>query len=249
MLKRFLIKNISKPSLIIALLCTGLTISLTGNIRKYQQKKASDRIIQQLLANNKDYEALIQKKYRDAGGSLHTVIKEVTVQNEAGKLLSVGNGYLDTVTRALKIATAQIDELTKINGQATARIKLLQSVTEPPDGQQVSQFGTLKSYADPQLQIAYDHTTDSLFLNYKIDLNVIKYHKRKNILAPMQYYVDIYSNNPRVMINHVKRFSTQIVPRTLRFGIGPQIGAMYNPQTGKLQAAAGIGLQYNLIRF
>lgn len=248
MLKRFLITSINKPVCIIVLLGMLLVISLTVNIQKHQQRKEDHRVIQRLTANNKGYEELIQRQYRNATGSLHTVIKEVTVQNEEGKLLAVGSGYLDTVTRALKVASVQIDELTRINSQATARIKLLQTLTGT-DRPQVFQPVKLKSYEDPQLQIAYDNNTDSLFLNYKVDLNVIKYHRRKNIFSPVQYYLDIYCNDSRVMSNQVKRFSTQITPRPRRFGIGPQIGVRYNLQTGRLQGSVGIGLQYNLIRF
>lgn len=56
----------------------------------------------------------------------HTVIKEVVVHSNAGKTLAVGSGYIDTLTRALKVAQDRMSVATKVEARLTAENMRLQ---------------------------------------------------------------------------------------------------------------------------
>lgn len=168
----------------------------------------------------------------------HVVVKEVPVTNDAEKSLAVGSGYLDTLTTALKVASNRIEEVTKVNARLTAENIALKQ----------DSGSRLYRYNDRWLSLEYQPDSNRVNLNYDVSLNVAKYWKRKWLFAPKEYFIDISSDDARVNINSVKRFTLQ-EKKQKRLGIGFTVGYNYMPLLNKWQPALGFGLNYNLVEF
>lgn len=246
MLKK-LFPNISKTTLVIVALIVLLAIGGICYLAIKQQQSA--KRLENLSKVTSSGQTVIIDTIRDKEGRQHAVTREVPVESESEKRLAVGGSYIDTVSTALKVAVDRIEELTKANGTLVARVKLLETIKEIPDKSGNSIAATLKVHQDKYLYAEYNPSNDSLFLDYKVALNTAKYSKRKSFLHQRENYINIWSDDPRVTINGVKRFSEDVTPKPKRFSIGPNVSYSYNFLTGKWQPAVGIGLQYNLIRF
>lgn len=218
--------------------------SIVTNVVQYAGKQDEKRLIDDVLKKTENGQAKIEKQYQRKGQN-HTVIKEVPVTSLEAKKVAVGNTYLDTVSKALKIAADKITELTKVNATLTAKVKLLEKEIVIGD----STINYIKTHKDKWLYAEYDPITDSLLLNYNVVLNAAKYKTTKGLLGPKQEYLDFYSDDPRVAINGVKRFSQDITPRKKKFGLGINASYSYNYFTRQFYPTIGLGVQYSLIRF
>lgn len=103
-------------------------------------------------------------------------------------------------------------------------------------------------YRDPWLSLDYDADNNRVNLQYDASLHIVKYHKRKSLLGSKESFIDIFSDDPRVTINSVKRF-TVAEQRQKRLGLGIHAGYSYSPLINSLMPTVGIGLQYNVIEF
>jgi hypothetical protein len=166
------------------------------------------------------------------------VIKEVPVATTAEKSIAVGSGYLDTLTKALSIAVNKVDEATKVNATLIAENIQLRQM----------QAGSMLQYRDKWLRLDYDPDSNTVALNYDVSLNIAKYWKRSWLVGEKKYYVDIFSDDPRVQVNSVKRY-TMAQSRQRRFGVGFNASYSYLPFYNSWQPAIGIGINYNLFEF
>lgn len=226
-----------KKILLVSILVAVCCISLLLNYTLFKAKKLSDQRIELLSQNTSNGQASIITKYVHDSIE-HVVIKEVPVTTVVEKNIAVGSGYMDTLTRAIKIAANRIDEVTKINAKLVAEnVSLRKSNAD----------GSYK-YQDKWLNVTYMPDSNKIDLSYDVGLQAAKYWKRSWLLAPKQYYVDVFADDPRVQINAVKRY-TLSEEKQRRLGIGFNAGYSFIPFLNKWQASVGVGLNYNLIEF
>lgn len=215
-----------------------------------QKRKASEKRTENISKVTENGNAIIQKQETKKGsGITHAIIKEVPVKSLIDKEIAVGSAYIDTVSKALDVAVDKIDELTKANGTLTAKVKLLEKQVAAKDNTGAEILKPIKVHNDKWLSLIYDPSTDSLDLDYRVTLTSAKYNSRKNIFSAKQQFINLWSDDPRVTINGVKRFEADVSVKHKRFGIGPAVGYTYDFSKGEFKPVVGVGLQYNLIRF
>lgn len=223
-------------NLIIILLTVGVGISLACNIGQLKRGKRDKARIEALSQQSAPGEAKIIERYIHDSIE-HVVVKEVPAQTGAEKAIAVGNGYMDTITRALKVAVKQVEEVTRVNAALLAEnIQLRQG------------SGGAQEYSDQWLRLIYHPDSNSVDLSYDVALNQVRYWKRSWLLGPKRYYNDLYASDPRVTIASVRRF-TLPEARPKPWGIGVSAGYAYDPLRTDWYPYLGFGLSYNLIRF
>lgn len=227
----------NKTSIILPLLILLLALSLFANIRQLiRSKKDAARIAALGEATSNGHAKIITRYIHDS--IEHVVIKEISVKSDAEKEIAVGSPYMDTLTKAIKVAANRIDEVTKVNAKLTAEnISLKKSTTEHK-----------YEYQDKWLSLSYSADSSRLNLSYDVSLNIAKYWKRNWFIAPKRYFVDLYSDDSRIKINSVKRYTlSEQSPK--RLGVGLSAGYSFIPLLNRWQPTIGIGLNYNLIEF
>jgi hypothetical protein len=215
-----------------------VVLSLFMNWKQWRNSVADQDRIEALSQNTSNGEAKIVDRYIHDSVE-HVVIKEVFVKTPAEKAVAVGSGYTDTLARALKVAVKQIDEVTKVNAALVAKLQMKEQAGQPT---------AMRYHNDKWLTASYDRDTDSLNLKYNVALNQAQYWKRSWLLAPKRYFNDIFSDDPRVSINSVKRF-TMADRKPKRFGIGAHVGYGLTLPQLKPTVFAGVGINYNLVEF
>jgi len=214
-----------------------LALSLAVNVRQLVSGRKDARRMAELEEGAAAGHARIVTRYIHDSIE-HVIVKEVAVKSNAEKTSAIGSPYLDTLTRAIKVAAGRIDEVTRVNAKLVAEnVSLRKAAT-----------GNRYEYQDKWLSLSYSADSSRLDVNYNVSLNIAKYWKRKWFVAPRQYYIDLYSDDPRVRINEVKRF-TLATQGPKRFGFGFSAGLGYLPFSNQWQPFFGVGLNYNLIEF
>lgn len=227
----------NKTSIILPLVILLLALSLFVNIRQLIRSRKDAARIATLGATTTNGQAKIITRYIHDSIE-HVVIKEISVKSDADKAIAIGSNYMDTLTKAIKVAANRIDEVTKVNAKLSAEnVALKKSAT-----------GNKYEYQDKWLSLSYSTDSSLLNLSYDVSLNIAKYWKRNWFIAPKQYFVDLYSDDSRIKINSVKRY-TLSVQSPKRLGVGLSAGYSYIPFLNKWQPTIGIGLNYNLIEF
>ncbi len=223
--------------LLIALLAICVT-SLSLNWRQWLNKRKSDERISELVELGGKAQ-IVTQYVRDS--VQHIVFKEVVVKDNAmEKRLAITKSYADSLEQALQMSIDKITDVTKTNAKLTAQVKLLQNeVGKPPS----------KQYSDKYLSLTYNPENDSLWLNYDVSLNMAKYAKRKWIFDKKQYFVDVWSDDPRVKIQGLKTYTiAHEPPRRWSFGLQGGYGITLNDPL-KFAPYIGAGISYNLIHF
>jgi hypothetical protein len=230
----------NKAIIAIIALTALLLASAAFNVKQITERKADKKRLDALAANTINGTAKIE--YRYIHDSIeHVVTKEVEAKTAAEKSVAVGPGYLDTLTKALSVATKQVDEVTKVNASLLAENLQLKQSTGP-------NATKVMHYRDKYLALDYHPDSNRIDLNYDVSLNVAKYWKRRYLIGPKQYYIDIFSDDPRVQINAVKRYS-MVAARQKRLGLGVNVAYSYNPFSNQWAPTIGLGLQYNILEF
>jgi hypothetical protein len=224
-------------SILIFFFAALLGLSLFLNLKQYIRTKADAARIALLASQQTPQHAPVVTRYIHDSIE-HLVVREVMVASDEAKGIAVGAAYIDTLRRAIKVAEKQIDQVTKINANLRAENIVLKQSTD------VRAY----EYKDKWLSLAYDPDSSKLSLSYDVSLNTARYWKRSCFLAPRQYYLDIFSDDPRIKIGNIKRY-TIAEPKAKKFGIGLHAGYSYNPFNNQWYPSFGFGLNYNLIRF
>lgn len=214
-----------------------LGLSFFLNLKLYIRNRTAEAKISALASQQSPQHAPVITRYLHDSIE-HLVVKEVTVGSNEDKNIAVGTAYIDTLKQAIKVAEKQIDQVTKINASLKAENIVLKQ----------SAANHVYEYQDKWLSLSYYSDSNKLDLHYAISLNTTKYWKRSWFLAPRQYYVDIFSDDPRIKIGNIKRY-TVAEPKPKKIGIGLQVGYSYNPFNNEWRPSLGFGLNYNLIRF
>lgn len=221
--------------IIIVLSCFTIALG-TVSYNQYLEKKQDEVRYKELLTTAGKNE-VVKEYIRDS--IEHTVFIEKKIKDtELEKRMALTSQYADSLERALKISIAKVNQVTKVNAELDATLKMVKQ-----------QDGTI-TYQDKYLQLLYKPQEELLDLNYKVHLNIARYSKRTWLLAPKKDYIDIYSDDPRVTIKGLNSFTLQERPAK-RFGIGISTGYAVTLNNNQLvtQPYIGMGLQYNVLNF
>jgi len=221
-------------NLIIAVLsCLAIALGIVS-YNQYVSKKQDEVQYKELLTSTGKNE-VVKEYIRDS--IKHTVFVDKKIKDtELEKRLAISSQYADSLEKALKISIAKVTQVTKVNTELDAEIRLIKQ-----------QDGTV-AYQDKYLSLFYNPTDDLLNLNYKVNLNIVRYSKRSWFLSQKQDFIDIYSDDPRVTIKGLNSFTLKEKPPK-RFGIGLSSGYAFNIKTNEFTPYVGIGINYNLLNF
>ncbi|MGG5507905.1 MULTISPECIES: DUF6808 domain-containing protein [unclassified Myroides] len=221
--------------IIIVLSCFTIALCIVSYNQYASKKQEQVRYKELLLSSGKN--EVVKEYIRDS--IKHTVFVEKKVKDtELEKRLAISSQYADSLERALKVSITQIKQVTKVNAELDATLKLVKQTD-----------GTI-TYQDKWLSLLYQPTSETLDLKYNVSLNIARYSKRSWFLAEKKDYIDIYSDDPRVTIRGLNSFSLQEKPPR-RFGLGLSTGYALSVSNGQFvtQPYVGIGVNYNLLNF
>lgn len=179
----------------------GVLLFVTTNLIISNRKLESNKI----LFNDRVTTATkVLEKYKDADGNKHLVIEDLVITTKQKKELIKNSGLIDTVAEALKIARNKINELTKVN--ATLVAENLKGKADNP-----SNPYSIIRYVDKYADMTFNPVDTTFGLKYNINLFNTKYTKSDGFLGLNKTNViDLYSDDKRVTINGVERFSIKV---------------------------------------
>ncbi|KAA5533735.1 hypothetical protein F0919_14480 [Taibaiella lutea] len=226
-----------RTGILLLLFAVLLGVSLFLNLKQFIRTKADAIKISALAAQQTTHYAPVVTRYIHDSIE-HLVVKEIMIASNEDKSGTIGSAYIDTLKRAINIAEKQMDQVTKINASLAAESITLKQSTD----------NKLYEHHDKWLSLSYYPDSNKFNLHYDVSLNTVRYWKRSWILGSKQYYLDIFSDDPRIKIDNIKRY-TIAEPKPKKFGIGLHAGYSFNPVNNQWHPSFGFGLNYNLIRF
>lgn len=224
-----------KKNLIIIVLTLLIAISLTVCYSLYRESKIQDKRYAELLQNSGKTK-VVTEYIRD---SIHHVVFEEKLikDNEIEKRLALSSTYADSLEQALKLSISKINQVTKVNAQLDAQLKLVEQ-------------GDAITYQDKFLDIQFYPQTNDLFLKYDISLNIARYSKRDWLFGKRKHYIDVFPDDKRVKIKGLNSYTIQeIPPNRFAFGLQAGYGISFENNTAQLQPYVGLGINYNLFNF
>jgi len=172
----------------------------------------------------------IEKTYKDKDGNEHIVVKDGTNEITKAELKNPSRpaNIIDSSAALLKIATAEIQRVTRINSLTRDSLLKAKAVINT----QTKQLSYV--YKDQFVDLSFippaDTTKEGIFnFAYNADLNIVQYQKRRWFLGAKESFIDISSNDPRTTIRGVKQLTVK--QETPQFGLRIQASSNYNPQT------------------
>lgn len=228
-----------KNKIFIIILTLLLGFSVFIHIKREWELDKKEHQISELIELSGKNE-VVNNYYRDS--IKHTVFKEKIVETINEKQLAIGKTYADSLEKALKISIKKIDQVSKINAELVARLKLREFTQSNGD--------KVLTHKDKYLNLNYYPNTDSVDFRYNIRLNEARHKDRKWLFGKTNYYVDVFSDDPRVKINGLNSYRIRGQPQS-RWGIGLHAGYGVAVNNGVLQTTPviGLGINYNLINF
>lgn len=162
-----------------------------------------------------------------------TMAKE-DVLNSGG----ISPAYIDSISRALNVASDKITSLTKANVNLSAKLKLF-------DG--VDSTGRLwATYKDKSFDVKYYPDSNEMDISADAGINFLDHKSRKHFLQPWNHYTEVWTTDPRFTVNGLYRVIRE-VPRSSRWGIDAFAGPSFSKEG--MNVAFGIGIGYRLIEF
>ncbi|WP_207426008.1 hypothetical protein [Pedobacter sp. SYSU D00535] len=222
-----------------AALCVLLAIYSFTLHKKLSQKEK----VEQTVSSKIQEEAKIISRKVDAAGLEHVTIEAAgNIIPKAQANAAVSEGILDTTAMAIGILKKQIENLLVVNSTLKAdNLRAIQRLDERQN--------PVYSYQDKYLNLNYTpgdptDTADkgSFDFQYNADLTITQYWKRNKVLGlPLgskNSYIDIYSNDPRTIVNGVKKLTVQQEQPLL--GLRVQGVTSYDFTSGTLRPGAEI---------
>lgn len=233
--------QISTKALLIFTVCMIITaFILEAYIRNSRAKsvarerKATNVIVKNELIDSFKSEGFVHKVFK---------AREVYVKDLKSKP-SISPAYVDSLAEALKVATTNFREVTKINYTLDGKIKAMRVET---DSLKKKTYYFQQKY----LTAKFSESDSSLSYKYAGELGSASYVKKSGFLGlgKIKKQVDVFSRDPDMTINGLSQMSIKEDVRRKPFGIGVHIGYFFNPVTGLLEKGVGLGLSYSIIRF
>lgn len=224
---------LKKANPIISPILVGVLVFICINLKLDNKQLQRDQSVSSKRATTA---TKIIERYLDKNGSEHLVIEDVKITKEQKKYLDKNNGLVDTIAAALNIAREKIKELNKINATLTLE-NLKGKPTDPKNPLSIIRY--VDKYAD----INYNPADTTFGLKYNIDLRDVRYSKKSGFLGLRSTNViDLYSEDPRVKINGVERYSLEVPEAD--FGLRGQIKAQYNLRSKSVTPAVTLEANY-----
>jgi len=174
--------------------------------------------------------------YKSQDSVNHLVIDSRTnsiIEKEATRKAQELAPVIQNIAESLSIAPKQVESATTIS-TSSLRDSVVFLRKELDDAKSLSYF-----YKDKYLTLTvrgnkYLDTADkgSFDFAYNADLNIVQYWKREHFFSTKKSYTDISSNDPRVTISGVKKFT--VVQQQPQLGFRAGIRASYNTTTSAI---------------
>jgi hypothetical protein len=190
------------------------------------------------------------KTWVDKYGQEHNQVQNVLLQKEAVKK------DLDSVTKLLNIKAKQVTSITRSKFQIEVHEKpTTDSVVEIvpcPEGDSISIVTERYfTWSDAWMSVSgrLGNSIDSVHVIGIDTLSIVNYWKRKWLLGPKHYYVDINNSNDHIKLTEYK--GVQFREKEKKWSVGPYVGvgvplSFKDPQ---FKINIGISVQYSLFRF
>lgn len=195
----------------------------------------------------------IVARHTDSAGQNHA-ITQVALPITAGQLkqyLAISPGGMDSTAM-------QLVKLMKDNNLKDKQIEGLQQVTFTSQAREQKAVAALDSqkrvtyyYKNKYLEITLRPgntpglVNDTASLDYKYNLNLysVQYWKRSiPLIGSKHSYIDLFSDDPNVTINKLKRFTVEQVQPS--FGLRGQVRSSYDFATGRIIPSAGLEMSF-----
>lgn len=171
--------------IIVALICTGLVLK---SCRDKPLKQ-----VQQIATHQSDS----TRYYRDLWGAEHA--NRLLVEGDRKVIQALYQSRIDSVCRRLGLREKQIQDMASVIATDAG------SFTAPVQPDTMTIHDTLREglafkWNDDYLHMAGFVDSSSAYVSYDIEIpiNLTTYWKRRWLLGRKRYYIDGYSNNPRV---------------------------------------------------
>lgn len=172
-------------------------------------------------------EVPIETRFKDSAGNEHVVIKDgknVIARAEI-KNPERPRNIIDSSAALLKIATSEIQRVTRINSLTKDSLLRARTVINALSGQLAYRYKD--KFVDLEFIPPIDTTGTGIFnFSYNADLNIVQYQKRKWFLGAKESFIDISSTDPRTTIRGVKQLTVK--QKTPQFGLRLQASGNYN---------------------
>lgn len=212
-----------------------------------------DKVINQKDAELAKWSAEV-RKFTDKNGVEHSQIQQKAMSaKQAAAVLG------ENVSKALGAKDKQIKDVIDINSQIKGEIKTKAeaiSYVKAENKAIVEENKVLRDslyrikYADKFLDFSGDLNAETKDFtgkySYSDSLRIVRFIRRT--FSREYTFVDVSSNNPNRTVTGMKAIKIGD-DRIKRFGLGPAVGYMFNPATGKFDIAGGVVLSYDIIRF
>lgn len=223
------------------------------SIRSYLKAKSDITTINTILKAQTDSISY----YKDKTGKLQAQV--ISAQGSADIINSFYKPTIDSLSKQLGVKASQIQSyiglIDSLSNTFITNIDTMyvHDTISKSTGIVISTDTSYRiNYLDKWLSFSGSFKANSsLFTGsyqLKDSLTIVNYSKKSGFLGfgPMQYYIDVSSNNPNETITSIKNFSiTGQTPK--RFGVGPAIIGTF--QSGKVSIVPGIGVFYSLFSF
>lgn len=215
------------------ILCVGYILR-----KEYEDRKTDNRQTHLIESTGRN---VVEKHYtRDS--IVHTVFRDkIIADTEKEKALALSQSYIDTLQNALKMSINKMEQVSKINAELTAKLQLKEFVA--------SNGIKALTHSDDYLKLNYYPHSDSVDFRYNLKLNEVRYGKRKWLLGKKHYYIDVFSDDPRVKINGMNTYRIRGQPPS-RWGLGLHAGYGFQISPNATLTPTpivGLGINYNLI--
>lgn len=217
-------------TILAVLFCAGF---IYFAFKYYDLKAKTPSVITRVVNLDSSFNAPIVSEYKDSDKLKHVVVNtkiNSIIEKEATKKASELQPIINSIAKSIDVKPNQIE------GGITVSTQLLQDSIEFLKKQVDNANKTTYYYKDKYLSLAVrtnnSDTLDkgSFDFAYNADLNIVQYWKRNKILGiPLgakNSFTDISSNDPRVSILGVKKYT--VVQKEPEFGLRLQALGAYN---------------------
>lgn len=150
----------------------------------------------------------------------------------------ISPAYIDSISRALNVASDKITSLTKANMKLSTKLKLFEGADST---------GRLwAAYKDKSFDVKYYPDSNELDIQANVGINFLDHKSRKHFLQPWHHYTEVWTTDPRFTINGMYRVIRD-APKSSRWGVDAFAGPSFSKEG--MNVAFGIGIGYRLIEF
>ncbi|MCK0201368.1 hypothetical protein [Ornithobacterium rhinotracheale] len=151
--------------------------------------------------------------------------------------------YADSLAKALKIGTSEIERLTKVNAKLQGELSKKNITIENLKENEIR-------WKNRYIDVVTNLTDSTINYTYNADISVVDYQKREKWYKAKKHYTALTSSDPNFRINGVQRYEKLIEVKcpSVKFGVQSGYGAVYIDNNFRLAPYVGVGINFNLFR-